>query len=183
MAMKRSLLILLIFIAGCAAWTRVGGLYTSKPHNFSVELPNGWMRFNTRERLYTTRDGALLQNIIVERLNIEKPLKHTKKKFGKSMLPQEAAQVVLDNISSDQTVLNFQVIENIPARISGFPGFRVVFTYKNKDGLRLKSILYGFISDEWFYGIRYTAAHRYYFDKDLETFMKVFASFKLIKTV
>lgn len=180
--MKRFLLILLLFIAGCAPWAQVGGVYTSKPHNFSVELPNGWMKFNTRELLYTTRDGVLLQNIIIERVNIEKPLKHTKKKFAKGMLPQEAAGVVLDNISSDETVLNFEVIENIPARISGFPGFEVVFTYKNKNGLRLKSILYGFIVDEWFYVIRYTAAHRYYFDKDLETFRRVFESFKLIKT-
>lgn len=180
--MKRFLLILLLFVAGCAPWAKVGGLYTSKPHNFSVELPAGWMKFNTRERLYTTRDGVLLQNIIIERLNIEKPLEHTKKKFSKDMLPQEVAEVILDNISSDQTVLNFEVIENIPARISGFPGFKVVFTYKNKDGLRLKSILYGFIDNEWFYGIRYTAALRYYFDKDRKTFEKVFESFRLIKT-
>lgn len=180
--MKRYLLIVLLFVVGCAAWVKVGGLYKSKPHNFSVELPSGWMRLNTRDRLYITRDGVLLQNIMIERLNIEKPLEHTKKKFSKDMLPQEVAEVVLDNISSDQTVLNFEVVENIPARISGFPGFRVVFTYKNKDGLRLKSICYGFVTNEWFYGIRYTAAHRYYFDKDLKTFERVFESFKLIKT-
>lgn len=181
--MKRYLLILLTLVAGCAPWVKVGGLYTSKPHNFSVELPDGWMRFNTPDRLYITRDGVLLQNIIIERLNIEKPLEHTKKKFSKDMLPQEVAELVLDNISSDPTVLGFEVIENIPARISGSPGFKVVFTYKNKDGLRLKSILYGLIVDEYFYGIRYTAARRYYFDKDLKTFEKVFASFRLIKTV
>jgi len=180
--MKRYLVILLLLITGCAPWVKVGGLYKSPPHNFSVELPNGWMRLNTGDRLYITRDGVLLQNIIIERLNIEKPLEHTKKKFSKDMLPQEVAEVVLDNISSDQTVLNFEVKENIPARISGFPGFKVVFTYKNKDGLWLKSILYGFIGDEWFYGIRYTAARRYYFDKDLRTFEKVFESFRLIKT-
>ena len=179
--MKRYLLILLILIAGCAPWVKIGGLYTSKPHNFSVELPDGWMRFNTPDRLYITRDGVLLQNILIERLHIEKSLKHTKKKFAKGMLPQEVADLVLDNISSDPTVLNFKVIENIPARISGSPGFKVVFTYKNKDGLRLKSMLYGLIVDEYFYGIRYTAACRYYFDKDLKTFEKVLGSFKLVK--
>ena len=143
--MKRCVLIVLLFVVGCAAWIKVGGLYKSKPHNFSVELPNGWMRLNTRDRLYITRDGVLLQNIMIERLNIEKSLEHTKKKFSEDMLPQEVAEVVLDNIRSDQTVLNFEVVENIPARISGFPGFKVVFTYKNKDGLRLKSISYGFM--------------------------------------
>jgi hypothetical protein len=180
--MKRYLLILLLLIAGCAPWVKVGGLYTSKPHNFSVDLPDGWMRFNTPDRLYMTRDGVLLQNIIIERLKIEKPLEHTKKKFSKDMLPQEVADLVNDNISSDPTVLDFEVIENIPTRISGFPGFRVIFTYKNKDGLKLKSILCGLIVNEYFYGIRYTAARKFYFDKDLKTFEKVFGSFKLIKT-
>lgn len=180
--MRRVLLIVFLIITGCAPWMKVGGLYTSKPHSLSVELPNGWMRFNTRKCLYITRDGVLLQNIIIERLNAEKVLKHTKKKFAKGMLPQEAAGIVLDSISSDPRVLNFEVMENVPARISGFPGFRVVFTYKNKGGLRLKSIFYGFIADEWFYSIQYTAALRYYFDKDFGTFKKVLESLKLIKT-
>jgi len=62
--MKRYLVILLLLITGCAPWVKVGGLYKSPPHNFSVELPNGWMRLNTGDRLYITRDGVLLQNII-----------------------------------------------------------------------------------------------------------------------
>lgn len=162
---------------------QVGGLYTSEHHNFSVELPQGWMRLNTDEYLFVTRDGALLQNILIERLHIDKGLKYTKKKFKKGMLPQEAAEVILDSIASDQTVLNFEVIENTPTKISEFSGFKAVFTYKNKDGLRFKSIYYGFMIGEWFYGIRYTAALRHYFDKDLKTFEKVRESFKLLKTV
>lgn len=181
--MKRLSLIVLLFIAGCvhAPWVQVGGLYTSESHNFSVEIPHGWMRLNTDKYLLITRDGVLLQNILIERLPIDKQLKHTKKKFNTGMLPQEAAEVILDNISSDQTNLNFEVIENIPAKIGEFPGFKAVFTYKNTDGLRLKSIYYGFMVGEWFYGIRYTAASRHYFEKDLKTFEKVFESFKLIK--
>ncbi|MCL5062963.1 MAG: PsbP-related protein [Nitrospiraceae bacterium] len=181
--MKKPLWIFLLLIMGCAPWLQVGGLYTSEDYNFSVELPQGWMRFNTDEYLLITRDGVLLQNILIERLPINKELKYTKKKFKKGMLPQEVAEVVLDNISSDQTNLNFELIENSPAKIGGFSGFKVVFTFKTKDGVRLKSIYYGFIADEWFYGIRYTAAIRYYFDKDIKTFERVFESFKLIKTV
>jgi hypothetical protein len=180
--MKKFLLIVLLFIVGCAPWTQVGGLYTSGSHNFSVDLPKGWMRFNTNEYLLVTRDGVLLQNILIERFNVDKELNHTKKKLKKGMLPQEAAEVILDNISSDQTNLSFEVTENIPVQINGLPGFKTVFTYKTKDGLRLKGIYYGLLADEWFYGIRYMAAARYYFDKDIRTFEKVFESFKLIKT-
>ena len=72
-------------------------------------------------------------------------------------------------------------IENIPVKINGIPGFRATFCYKNKDGLKIKSTYYGFTSGEWFYSLRYAAALRHYFEKDIETFEKVIKSFKLIK--
>jgi hypothetical protein len=94
-------------------------------------------------------------------------------------LPQEAAEVILDEIISDQSVLNFEMLENIPAVIDKHDGFRVVFSYKNRDGLKLKTIYYGFLNDGRFYSIRYTAVKRYYFEKDIETFRKVLDSFTL----
>ena len=180
--MKKILLIILALTMGCAPWVQVGGLYKTESRNFSVELPKGWMQWNKGDDLLITRDGVLLQNIQIIRLNIEEPLKHTKKKFSKDMLPQEAAEVILDNIASDQAVLNFELVENNPIKISGIPGFRAVYTYKNKDGLKIKSIYCGLITDKWFYGLSYNAAQRYYFDKDIQTFEKVVESFKLIKT-
>jgi len=182
--MKKILLIIILMLPiGCAPWVQVGGLYKTESHNYSVELPQGWMRWNKGDHLLITRDGVLLQYIQIVRLNIDDPLKHTKKKFSKSMLPQETAEVILDDIASNQTIGNFELIENVPIKISGIPGFKAVYTYKNKDGLKVKSIYYGFILDKWFYGLNYNAAQRYYFDKDIKTFEKVLDSFKLIKTV
>ncbi len=180
--MKKLLGILFIFVIGCAPWTQVGGLYKNESYNFSVELPQGWMKWNQGEHLFITRDGISLQYIQIGRVKIEEPLKHTKKKFSKGMLPQEAAEVYLDDIASNSNMINLEVIENLPATISGIPGFKAVYTYKNKDGLKLKNIHYGFIMENWVYGINYNAAQRYYFDKDTNQFEKVFESFKLIKT-
>ena len=98
------------------------------------------------------------------------------------MLPHEAGEVILDNIASDQTISDFNLLENTPLKISGVSGFRAVYTFKNKDGLKIKGICCGFITGKWFYGLIYSAAQRYYFDKDVETFEKVVGSFKLIKT-
>jgi hypothetical protein len=179
--MKKILWMVLIFVAGCAAWTQVGGLYKNEVNNFTVELPQGWMRWNQGEHLFITRDGASLQYIQIGRMKLEDTSKNTKKKFSKGMLPQEASEVALDNMASNPDFLNLEVIENTPATVNGIPGFKTVYTYKNKDGLRLKSIFYGFIIGDWFYSINYNAAQRYYFDKDLETFKKVVDSFKLIK--
>ncbi|MGE5892615.1 MAG: hypothetical protein ACM34I_01010 [bacterium] len=182
--MKRFLLgiIILIFIAACAPWIRTGGPYSSAYLNMSVDLPDGWMRLNSREYLFITRDGIPLQSILVEKIHVSDTLKHTKKKFSSGMLSQEAAEVILDNMATDPAMLNFEIRENNPAKIGGKSGFKAVYTYKSKDGLRYKSIYYGFMLGDWFYGIQYSAPARYYFDKDLKAFEKVVASFKLTKT-
>jgi hypothetical protein len=139
------------------------------------------MRLNKSESLLTTRDGILLQNIHIRRQYIEKPFLHTKRSFEKGMLPQEVAEVILDDLSSNPQILNFEIVENAPAEIAENPGFRFVFTHQSKDGLRFKSVFYGFMANEWVYTIEYTAPQRYYFDKDLETFEKVVKSFRLIQ--
>jgi hypothetical protein len=70
--MRKFIFIVLLFIAivGCAPWMQVGGLYISDSYNFSVELPQGWMRSNTVDYLLITRDGTLLQSIVITRLDI-----------------------------------------------------------------------------------------------------------------
>jgi hypothetical protein len=155
------------------------GLYTSDSLNFSVTLPRGWMRSNTNEYLLVTRDGVLLQNILIKRTPFGEPLSHTKKKILQGMLAQEAAEIVLDNIQSDAAVLDFELADNAPAVLDGVPGFRAVFTYKDMDGLKLKSVYYGLLTAEWVYTLRYTAALRHYFDGEIDTFEYVVDSFNL----
>ncbi len=178
---SKILLILLLFMTACAPWMRGGGSFESSSYNFSFDIPQGWMRLNVDRYLLISRDGPFLQYILIQERHIDRPFKHTKKRLDRGMLPQEAAEVILDEIICDQLVLNFQVIENTPARINRYDGFRLIFTYKNKDGLKLKTIYYGFIAGDRFYNIRYNAAKRYYFEKDIETFEKVLNSFKLIE--
>ena len=139
------------------------------------------MKSKITNGLIITRDGVLLQHIIITRHDINKELPHTKKKFKKDMLPQEAAEVIIDDMITDTTFLNFEIVENTPAKIAEFSGFKLVSTFKNTDGLKYKNIQYGFINGEWFYSIYYVAPQRYYFDKDIKTFEEVFKSFRLIK--
>jgi hypothetical protein len=180
--MKKLLFIfLLLFMPACAPWIIAGGPYESLPHNFCIDIPQGWMKLNTDRYLLISEDGPFLQYVLIQDRDIDRSFRHTKKKINRGMLPQEAAEVVLDEIISDQSVLNLEIIENVPTRIDQHDGFRVVFTYKNKDGLTLKTIYYGFLAGERFYNIRYTAVKRHYFEKDIETFKKVMDSFKLIK--
>lgn len=179
--MKRLLLLLLslLFIPACAPWMQGRGLYESPKHSFTLDIPQKWMRLNTDKHLLISRDGPFLQYVLVQERHIDQPFRHTKKRFQRGMLPQEAAEVILDEISSDQSVFNFSVIENIPATINRYEGFKIVFKYRNKDGLGFKTIYYGVIMGERFYSIRYNAAERYYFEKDLQTFEGMLNTFTI----
>jgi hypothetical protein len=181
--MKRLVVALLFagILAGCAPWSPTGGLYKSDKDLYSVDLPQGWMRSDMGKGFLMTRDGLVLQHIQIQRYDLKEGLKNTKKKLNKEMLPHEVAEVALDDFASIPDVHNFEVQENTPAEIGGVSGFRVVYNWKTKDGLRVRSVQYGFISGEWFYSLRYDAARRYYFEKDRDAFEKVVQSFKLIK--
>ena len=173
------LFFLVVLLSGCVStWKQVGGNYSSKEIHFTADLPNGWMTLQSPDLLLITKDGILLQNIIIKRMELTEELEDSKKKFRSDMLPHEQAELIIDDFTSNQSMLNFQVLENRPVTIDGNKGFRIVFTYKNNDGLRVKSIYNGFMVQDWFYSIRYTAAARYYFDKDLDSFEKTFNSFK-----
>ena len=182
--MKKVFLLVAIMcmVNACAPWIRTGGPFTATEENVALELPDGWMRWNTKEYFLITRDGVDLQYILVEKINAQDSLKHTKKKFRKGMLPLEAAEVILDNIASSDKVHGFEIKENKPARIDGKHGFRAVYTYKTDNGLKMKGIVYGLMIGEWYYGIKYAAPQRYYFDRDLKTFERVVARVQLLSS-
>ncbi len=184
--MKKLLLILFIMlasVAGCGPWQTTGGLYTSSWNDFTVELPAGWVRENRNDYIHMTRDGFPLQSIYIGRTRVDEfELKYTKKKLTKGMFPQEVAEVLLDNMASNPAMNNLEVKENKPTKISGKRAAKIIVLYKNKDGLKLKTISYRLVIDEWLYTISYTAPQRYYFDRDVKAFEKIVTNFRLLGT-
>ena len=76
---------------------------------------------------------------------------------------------------------SFNIIENTPATIDGHAGFKILFSYRDKKGSEYKTLYYGFISGNSFYNLRYNAASRHYYDKDLADFKRILFSFKVVK--
>jgi hypothetical protein len=128
-----------------------------------------------------TREGAFSQYILVQQRRIDKPFRHTKKKFHKDMLPQQAAEVIIDEISLDSRVLNFRLIERVRTHVNQYNGFRIVFTYREKGGLNFKTVFYGLLEGDWFYSLRYSVEVKKYSDKDIKAFQKVLNSFKIVR--
>ena len=174
--MRKWAVVLLVILAGCAVWQQTGGLFSGA--GYTLDLPKGWMASRNPKNLNVTRDGQPLQNIYINVTDITKQDKEDKKILQKSMLPQEAAQLMIDSMSSDKSVGQFRVVENTPARIGGVDGFRLVYTYRRGD-VRYKSIYYGLLQGEKFYRISYSAPVRYYFDKDIAAFEEIVRSLKL----
>lgn len=97
------------------------------------------------------------------------------------MLPQEAAEVAIDNFRSNPNIFNMQIIENNPAVIGGYNGFKIVYKYKTDKGLTKKGVYYCSVVDEWRYKIVYEAPARYYYTKDLPALERIKESFRLLK--
>jgi hypothetical protein len=171
--------VFLLSMTACAPWVPAVGPYDAPSCHFSVILPEKWMKFKTDDYLLVSKDGPFLQYVLIQERQVGEPFEHTGKTLHRGMLAQEAAQVIIDEISADRGISNFQVVENRPARINGLDGFNLVFTHKNRDGLLFRTQYYGFLSGARFYAIRYNAAQRYYFDKDIHTFESILSSFEV----
>jgi len=178
--MKKILLLFLLFTAGCASWNQIGRSAALTSYNFSIEFPDHWTKLNTYKYLIYTKDNPLSQYILAQQRHVDKPFRNTKKKIKKGMLPQEAAEVIVDEITSDRSVLNFRVLESFPARVNSYDGFKLAFTYKNENGLKFNTIYYGFLQGEWFYSVRYNADERHYSEEDIMAFGEVLSSFTIM---
>jgi hypothetical protein len=177
--MRKSMCMLLFLATAWACGGQLGDSSESNLRNFSIVIPEGWRELNSPEYLMITREGAFSQYILVQQRRVDKPFKHTEKKLNKYMLPKKAAEVIMDEISSDIRVLHFHLSEYVPIRVNQYNGFKIVYTYKEKGGLNFLTVFYGFLEGDWFYCLRYSVEVKKYTNEDIETFEKVLNSFKI----
>ena len=174
------LLICLLFLFNCVSAAQERSLKKLPNADFSVDIPVGWWKPEYTGKYLLTKDGPYLQYVLIQQRPLTKAFRYTKKKIRPGMLPQEAAGIIIDELASDRYLINFSVIENAPATVDGRAGFRILFTYTDKKKSQFKTLYYGFINADSFYTLRYCAAARHYFDKDIADFDQIINSFKLV---
>jgi len=177
--MKRFLWLILMVATACAPFNGTGRGPDSGTRHFSIQYSKPWMELNYRKHLVLTKDGPFSQYILVQQRPVDQPFKNTKRRLSEGMLPEEAAQVILDEMASDRTLMNFQLLENHPAAVNQYEGFRIVFSYRTPDGISFKTIYCGLLQKGWFYSIRYNASEGHYSDTDVKTFENVLQSFQI----
>lgn len=172
------LIAMALLLSACAtAWKPAPP--TLKTARWSVTAPSEWMYFSTSAYEMLSKDGPYLQYILIQERPLAREFKHTRQKLEAAMLPDEAAQVIVNNMSADPQIKNFQLLRTEPAMIGGHMGFKLEYTYLDQQNVPIKSIYYGVILPRLFFNLRYTAAHRFYFSKDLDTFDQVCQSVRL----
>ncbi len=178
---------IVLVLIGCAttpsppAWVPASSRYVAVKGEFEIAMPDGWMRRNFRERelLLVTRDGTAVQRIQAGASELGKPFGDTQRAMGAGMTPQEASEVVIDDLNASKGWTDIRILESTPATLSGRAGFRVMAAYKDEDGLKSRLVVYGLVAEPRFYWLVYIAPERHYFDLDLPTFEEMVKTFRL----
>jgi hypothetical protein len=192
--------VMLLPISCVVPYSLVEGRHVASKENFSMDLPHGWRQHNPSAdplRKFTemlekrrkldwdvirlTRDGLLLQQICVGRIPVTDELPNTKRKLAQEMIPLEAAEVISDEFRSNTHLTHQEIIENIPANVGGYPGFKLYYAYRTNERLRVEGLFYGAVVGPWLYYVLYEAPAQYYFAKDLALFERTRSSFEILK--
>lgn len=137
------------------------------------------MRLVTPAYEMFSKDGPYLQYILIQHRPLSQGFQFTRQNIEGGMLPHEMARVLIDNIHSDPLIRNFKLLSDVPAKVGGRAGFRLIYTYQDRQGVDMKTVYYGTVMGPYYFNLRYTAALRHYFAADLPTFDQVRAGLQL----
>jgi hypothetical protein len=93
------------------------------------------------------------------------------------MIPLEAAEVIVDEMRSNTNLDNHEILENIPVNVGGYPGFKLHYTYRAEERLKMEGLFYATLVGPWLYYVLYEAPAQHYLGKDLQLFEKTRSSF------
>lgn len=178
----------------------------SRSRTVSFTVPPGWSWYDRGSDLIATKDGVFLQHLFIERIHVRqvdqqvfgafpfaafsskqwptRTAKYLAKRFATGMAPADAADVFLDSRRHDPSVAELEVRDVGTCTVAGQPAFRATFEFRLKGSVLRESPVYrsaccGFVLDDWFYGVSYTAARRHYFAKDEQAFESFLGSIRL----
>jgi hypothetical protein len=170
--------------------------YSSK--RILIEPPAGWQTFEgLHYDILTSPAGANVHNIFISRVHVDNkegalcldcafpPLCSSRhllvKRFTRNMSPLEASAAMIENLRHNQEIVDLTVQSAEPETINGHACFKAVFEYRRLIGGRrvpYRTVYYGLVLDDWFYGIGYTGTVRYYYGRDVDKFTDMVKSIR-----
>lgn len=176
-------LTLALLLSGCAAtWVKVddAGRHYQDEH-YSVTLPVGWLRLESEDSLILSKDGILLQHIIIQFRPHAKAFEKIEKDTSSTMLPSELAELTIAELKAtqDEGLPSLEILHNTPVELASHTGFGIHLRYKTDDGLRMDILLRGLVDENGFYLIKYNAPTLHYFEHDRPAYESLTESLKL----
>lgn len=178
------LAVALALLAGCQIWNPGGVPVTGKNDAFTVRAPDGWQYATAIGNDFTaSKDGPILQQIWIEHRELKDKdvLPNSKRTLAATLSPFELGEAFADDLRANHTLLAFELKENAPATIDGQPGFKLTFTFRTEEKLRLSETVYGCIHGGKLWLLRYRAPTRHYFDRDSGIFEQTVKTFRFGK--
>jgi len=176
-------LVLALLLSGCAAtWVKVddAGRHYQGEH-YSTTLPTGWLRLESDDSLILSKDGILLQNIIIQFRPHEKAFEKIEKDSSSTMLPSELAELTIAEFKATQGegLPSLEILRNAPVELAGHTGFGIHLRHKTDAGLRVDMLLRGVVDESGFYLIKYSAPTLHYFEHDRQAYESLTESLQL----
>lgn len=174
----------LAVFAGCQIWNPGGVTVTGKNDAFTVRAPDGWKYATSIGHDFTaSKDGPILQQIWIEHRDLKDKdvLPNSKRTLAANLSAFELGEAVADDIRADHKLFALEMKESAPATIGDQEGFKITFSFRTEDKLRLSETVYGCISGGKLWLLRYRAPTRHYFDRDAATFAQTVSSFRFGK--
>ena len=138
---RLSVALLVVLLSGCMPPpARVDQPRTeAADKSYSLELPVGWIRqYSQTGALLASRDGFLLETILVERRALDRAFAKTKKAASATSLPSELSELAIAELkATDEQLEALAVLENEPALVSGREGYRLRVAYKTQRGIEM----------------------------------------------
>ncbi len=176
-----------VWVAATIMLAACGGPWHAAPEKigapqWSIASPDGWMHMSMQDSEMLSKDGPYLEYILIQSRPLAKGFRFTRQKLNAGMLPNEAAQLIIDNLRSDPHIRQFRLLTNVPAMVGGQPGFKLIYTYQDPHGVTVKTVSCGVIFPEMYFNLRYSATQRHYFNKELPAFNQVLDSLRFAPT-
>ena len=169
-------------VLGCATYSPVGDVYKARRPKLTVDLPDGWLRFRSKQPAYLmTRDGLRLEVITLGITRTGKKLPGTKRVYKSDMLPIEVADLSLALLGALEEVKNLQVERIETASVADHHGYRASGRFIHTTGLPMRFLVYGISVEERVCEFGFLAAEEVYYDKYLKDFEDMVASARIEK--
>jgi hypothetical protein len=132
-----------------------------------------------KDGIVISKDGPALNLIEVKHQKNAQALVKTKVALTQDMLISEVAEYFVAEYQALAAGTPVRHLSTEPATVGGLPGFKVRLDKTNANGLVFDILAYGTKDVAYFYSLLYTAPRLYYYERDLQDFEDLVASFRI----